>query len=169
MKKKLKVQSLIKKYPKIFRQSKLPMTQTCMCWGIETDEGWYDLLDSLCSQLQWDIDRNRYPQIEAVQVKEKFGTLRFYTSGKEGEFDRLVKSGEISQKELIIQASSRQKYIDQGQSLNLMIHPKTDPKEVNKLLIFAWESNIKSLYYQRSTNPAQELGRSLLDCKSCEA
>lgn len=77
--------------------------------------------------------------------------------------------GEISQKELIIQASSRQKYIDQGQSLNLMIHPKTDPKEVNKLLIFAWESNIKSLYYQRSTNPAQELGRSLLDCKSCEA
>ena len=99
MKKKLKVQSLIKKYPKIFRQSKLPMTQTCMCWGIETDEGWYDLLDSLCSQLQWDIDRNRYPQIEAVQVKEKFGTLRFYTSGKEGDFDRLVKSGEISQKE----------------------------------------------------------------------
>ena len=77
--------------------------------------------------------------------------------------------GEISQKELVIQAAQRQKYIDQSQSLNLKIHPKTDVKDVNKLLIFAWENNIKSLYYQRSTNPAQELGRDILSCASCEA
>lgn len=76
--------------------------------------------------------------------------------------------GEISQKEIVIQASQRQKYIDQSQSLNLMIHPKTEVKEVNQLLIFAWEQNIKTLYYQRSTNPAQELGRSILACNSCE-
>jgi ribonucleoside-diphosphate reductase alpha chain len=77
--------------------------------------------------------------------------------------------GEISQKEIIIQASARQKYIDQGQSLNLMVHPKTSPKEVNQLMIFAWENNIKTLYYQRGTHPAQELGRNLLNCSSCEA
>jgi ribonucleoside-diphosphate reductase alpha chain len=77
--------------------------------------------------------------------------------------------GEISQKEIIIQAAARQKYIDQGQSLNLMIHPKTSAKEVNELMIFAWEQGIKCLYYQRGTNPAQELGRSILSCKSCEA
>lgn len=77
--------------------------------------------------------------------------------------------GEISQKEIVIQAAARQKYIDQGQSLNLMIPPKTPPKQVSDLLIFAWESGVKSLYYQRSANPAQELGRSILECKSCEA
>ena len=77
--------------------------------------------------------------------------------------------GEISQKEIIIQASARQKFIDQGQSLNLMINPKTSAKDVNSLMIFAWENGIKTLYYQRGTNPAQELGRSLMDCKSCEA
>lgn len=77
--------------------------------------------------------------------------------------------GEISQKEIIIQAAARQKYIDQGQSINLTIHPKTPAKEVNELLVFAWESKIKSLYYQRGTSPTQELGRSLLECKSCEA
>jgi ribonucleoside-diphosphate reductase alpha chain len=77
--------------------------------------------------------------------------------------------GEISQKEIIIQAAQRQKYIDQGQSLNLMIPPSTKPKEVNELMIFAWEQGIKSLYYQRSANPAQELARSILSCKSCEA
>jgi len=77
--------------------------------------------------------------------------------------------GEISQKEIVIQASQRQKYIDQGQSLNIMIPPNTKPKEVNELMVFAWEMGIKSLYYQRSANPAQELARSILGCKSCEA
>jgi ribonucleoside-diphosphate reductase alpha chain len=77
--------------------------------------------------------------------------------------------GEISQKEIIIQASSRQRWIDQGQSLNLRIHKDTKPKEVSELMIFAWEQGIKSLYYQRGTNPAQELSRSILDCKNCEA
>jgi len=76
--------------------------------------------------------------------------------------------GEISQKEIVIQASQRQKYIDQGQSLNLMIPPNTKPKDVNELMIFAWEQGIKSLYYQRSANPAQELARSILKCQSCE-
>lgn len=77
--------------------------------------------------------------------------------------------GEISQKEIIIQASSRQRWIDQGQSLNLRIHKDTKPKEVSELMIFAWEQGIKSLYYQRGTNPAQELSRSILECKNCEA
>jgi ribonucleoside-diphosphate reductase alpha chain len=76
--------------------------------------------------------------------------------------------GEISQKEIVIQASIRQKHIDQSQSLNLMIHPKSTPKEVNQLLIFAWEQGVKTLYYHRGTNPAQELSRTLLKCSSCE-
>ena len=77
--------------------------------------------------------------------------------------------GEISQKEIVIQAAQRQKYIDQGQSLNVMIPPNTKPKDVNELMIFAWEQGVKSLYYQRSANPAQELARSILNCASCEA
>lgn len=77
--------------------------------------------------------------------------------------------GEISQKDIVIQAAARQKYIDQGQSLNLMIHKDTPAKEVSKLIIFAWEQGVKTLYYQRSTNPAQELSRSILECTSCES
>ena len=77
--------------------------------------------------------------------------------------------GEISQKEIIVQAAQRQKYIDQGQSLNIMIPPDTKPKEVNELMIFAWQEGIKSLYYQRSANPAQELARNILDCQSCSS
>ena len=77
--------------------------------------------------------------------------------------------GEISQKEIVIQAAQRQKYIDQGQSLNLTISPKAKPKEVNELMIFAWEMGVKGLYYQRSANPSQELARSILICSNCES
>jgi ribonucleoside-diphosphate reductase alpha chain len=77
--------------------------------------------------------------------------------------------GETSQKDIIIQAAQRQRYIDQGQSLNLMIPPETSVKDVNALLLFAEESGIKTLYYQRSSNPAQQLARSILACPTCEA
>ena len=80
---------------------------------------------------------------------------------------------EISQKEIIAQAAVRQKYLDQSQSLNLMIHPETKVKDVNALMMFAWESGIKTLYYQRGQNASQELARAILndvnECVACEA
>ena len=99
----------------------------------------------------------------------KGGSVQHLEFLNEDEKNVFKTFGEISQKEIIIQAAQRQKYIDQGQSLNIMIPPNTKPKEVNELMIFAWEQGIKSLYYQRSANPAQELARSILSCKSCEA
>lgn len=77
--------------------------------------------------------------------------------------------GEINQGEIIRQAADRAQYIDQSQSVNLMIHPDTELRAVNALMIKAWEMGVKSLYYQRSTNPAQELVRELVSCQSCEA
>jgi len=76
--------------------------------------------------------------------------------------------GEISQKDIVLQAAQRQKFIDQSQSLNLMISPKCPPKQVSELLIFGWEQGVKTFYYQRSANPSQELARSILSCSSCE-
>lgn len=76
--------------------------------------------------------------------------------------------GEISQLEIVQQAAQRQKFIDQGQSLNLMIHPDTSLKEVNALFFESWKLGIKTLYYQRSVNMAQEVSRNLMDCSSCE-
>lgn len=75
---------------------------------------------------------------------------------------------EISPRETVIQAAQRQKFIDQGQSLNLMIPPDTKTKDINDLLIFAWENGIKTLYYQKSINAAQAFYRKLNECSSCE-
>ncbi|PID68993.1 MAG: ribonucleoside-diphosphate reductase subunit alpha [Flavobacteriia bacterium] len=76
---------------------------------------------------------------------------------------------EISQLEIIQQASIRQKYIDQSQSLNLNIPSDLPIKEVNKLLIEAWKLGIKTLYYQRSQSVSKEFITNIVNCSSCEA
>jgi ribonucleoside-diphosphate reductase alpha chain len=104
-----------------------------------------------------------------LSILKKGGSVQHLEFLSQKEKNVFKTFSEISQKEIIIQASTRQRWIDQGQSLNLRIHKDTKPKEVSDIMIFAWEQGIKSLYYQRGTNPAQELSRSIMDCKNCEA
>lgn len=76
---------------------------------------------------------------------------------------------EISPAELILQAGQRQAFIDQSQSLNLMIHPSVSAKDINKLYLSAHEQGVKTLYYQFSQSSAQSFARDILECASCEA
>lgn len=69
---------------------------------------------------------------------------------------------EIDQSVIIEQAAVRQKYIDQGQSLNVMVPPTTSPKDINKLYMQAWQGGVKALYYQHSMNAAQAMTRKKL-------
>jgi len=76
---------------------------------------------------------------------------------------------EISPKEIVLQAAQRQAFIDQSQSLNLMIHPSVSAKDINQLYLYAHESGVKTLYYQFSQSSAQSFSRNILDCVSCES
>jgi len=69
---------------------------------------------------------------------------------------------EIDQAAIIDQAGTRQQYIDQAQSLNIMVPPDTPVKEINALYIDAWKKGVKSLYYQHSMNAAQQMVRKKL-------
>jgi hypothetical protein len=143
---------LCEKYPKIFRDRYGDMMTTAMCWGFPGD-GWYNIIDRLCANIQWHIDQriesnercqkyldmvaaaragnftpfNEYyaylsdhpveiekyrkqvleddipeyrqlspeiPQVVATQVKEKFGTLRFYYDGGNDIIDGMVRMAE---------------------------------------------------------------------------
>jgi hypothetical protein len=104
---------LFAKYPKIFRQKDLSMQETCMCWGITCGDGWYDLLDRLCSQIQSHVDRRNEPQIEATQVKTKWGGLRFYTNRSNDYIDGLIAMAEeMSYK--IKEETPFEKYLDKA-------------------------------------------------------
>ena len=87
---------LIERFPKMFRGIYKPMTETAMCWGFECGDGWYDIIYKLCE----DIEKMKLPEeFEVMQVKEKYGTLRFYTSGSTDEIeDRIDKAEQESAK-----------------------------------------------------------------------
>jgi len=82
---------LCEKYPKIFRDRGKSMQESCMYWGFEHGDGWFDIVESLCANIQNHVDwkRRQHPELSdgefdeehqpvAAQVKEKFGGLRFY-------------------------------------------------------------------------------------------
>ena len=75
---------------------------------------------------------------------------------------------ELDQLDIVYQAAARQHHIDQGQSLNIIVHPEMPVKEINKIHVTAWKLGLKSMYYQHSMNAAQKF-RQKKECTSCEA
>jgi ribonucleoside-diphosphate reductase alpha chain len=102
-------------------------------------------------------------------ILENGGSVQHLPFLSDREKDVFKTFAEISQMEIVIQAFSRQKFIDQGQSLNLMIHPNTPPKEVSNLLITGWKNGIKGFYYQKGINSSLLLSRTITTCASCES
>ncbi len=116
-------------------------------------------------------------------VRDNDGSVQHlsFLSVKEKEVFKTF--AELRQDTIIKQAADRQKFIDQGQSLNIMVAPDVPTKEINALYIQAWKQGIKTLYYQHSMNAAQQLGRAKIAaaekpvvnpselnvCISCEA
>lgn len=138
-------EELCRKYPQIFRGRHTPMTQTAMCWGFDCDDGWYNIIDMLCANIQSHVRSkreqrfksllmnraltramkgdestlNRLPKwqrdqvldnlsdpepqcfpvprkmnVIATQVKEKYGTLRFYVYGADDYVNGLIQMAE---------------------------------------------------------------------------
>ena len=104
---------LAETYPKIFKNVGGDPMVTCMHWGIECNDGWYDLLDTLCHTMQQhcDVANTRYVietdkyefvvegdpkhvQVVAAQVKEKLGTLRFYVDGGDAATGAMIELAE---------------------------------------------------------------------------
>ncbi|MEI6400247.1 MAG: ribonucleoside-diphosphate reductase subunit alpha [bacterium] len=95
-------------------------------------------------------------------IRDNDGSVAHLDFLSEHEKNVFKTFGEIDQKIIIDQAADRQKYIDQAQSLNIMIDPTISAKELNSLYLYAWEKGVKTLYYQHSLNAAQQFGRKKL-------
>lgn len=102
-------------------------------------------------------------------ILNKDGSVQHLSQLSEREKSVFKTFVEISQLELVQQNAVRQKYIDQGISFNLSIHPSTPAKDINNLYIESWKLGIKNLYYQFSENSAQSFARNILDCVACES
>lgn len=145
--------------------------------GIEPERFNYGIKDNAKLKMSW---RNPYlaklleskgKNTEDVwdSILKSGGSVQHLEFLTQEEKDVFKTISEISPKEIVIQAAARQKYIDQSQSLNLFIHSSTPIKDVNALMIEAWKLGIKSFYYQKNVNAAQDFTRNILACTNCEA
>lgn len=94
-------------YPKIFGKEENDVGRHF--WGFECGDGWYNIIDCLCANIQHEIDWNnaegkfskykpkeqRMEQVQALQVKEKFGGLRFYATNLTPEMNGAVRMAEL--------------------------------------------------------------------------
>ena len=101
------------------------------------------------------------------QIRDKDGSVQDLDFLSENEKEVFKTYSEIDQLVIIYQAANRQNHIDQGQSLNIIVHPDTSTKEINKIHVTAWKLGLKSLYYQHSMNAAQKF-KQKKECESCE-
>ncbi|MEJ6686411.1 MAG: ribonucleoside-diphosphate reductase subunit alpha [Crocinitomicaceae bacterium] len=101
-------------------------------------------------------------------IRDKDGSVQHLEFLSEKEKEVFKTYSEIDQMDIIYQAGNRQEYIDQGQSVNIIVHPDMPIKDINKLYITAWRLGLKSLYYQHSMNAAQKF-KQKKDCVMCEA
>jgi len=100
-------------------------------------------------------------------IRDYDGSVQHLEGLTELEKDVFKTYSEIDQMTLIYQAANRQNDIDQGQSLNIMVHPDMPVKDINKIYVTAWQLGVKSLYYQHSMNAAQKF-KQKKECASCE-
>jgi len=93
-------------YPELFKDRNADPMETLMCWGFSVGPGWHDILSALCDNIQHYTEWNnknfdkgytqykQVPPVTVVQVKEKFGTLRFYYDGGDDKIDGMVRMAE---------------------------------------------------------------------------
>lgn len=76
-------------FPNLYKQHKLSIMENCMPWGFDCGNGWFNLIYNLSKKIS-----EIAPECEATQVKEKYGTLRFYCNGYNDEVDKLINDAE---------------------------------------------------------------------------
>ena len=101
------------------------------------------------------------------QIRDRDGSVQDLDFLSENEKEVFKTYSEIDQLAIIYQAANRQNHIDQGQSLNIIVHPDTSTKDINNIHVTAWKLGLKSLYYQHSMNAAQKF-KQKKECESCE-
>ncbi|MEM6719906.1 MAG: ribonucleoside-diphosphate reductase subunit alpha [Bacteroidota bacterium] len=101
-------------------------------------------------------------------IRDRDGSVQHLDFLTDHEKEVFKTYSEIDQMAIIYQAANRQYHIDQGQSVNIIVHPDMPTKEINKIHVTAWKLGLKSLYYQHSMNAAQKF-KQKKECTSCEA
>lgn len=97
-------EALVRDFPHLFADRNGDLRITCMCWGFECGDGWEPLLRELAEKLEpickaeyealTEEDKQTFGHPRASQVKEKYGTLRFYMTQSTDEIEKYISKAE---------------------------------------------------------------------------
>jgi hypothetical protein len=115
-------EQLVKDHPTLFADRHASMTTTAMCWGFECGDGWYGLLKEACDKIEPILAKCKkdnpkgweYGYYRASQIKEKFGTLRFYMSGAPEEVEDIIDEATIKSAKTCEDCGKPGKFRDDG-------------------------------------------------------
>lgn len=105
------------------------------------------------------------------QINEHSGSVQSLTFLDPKVKEVFLTAREVNQYAIVKKAAQRQKFIDQGQSVNLFFGANADPKYIHGVHMEAWETGLKSLYYFRTEGVIRGdlASRSKEECAACEA
>lgn len=90
---------LVKTFPLLYQDRNAPMNRTAMCWGFDVGDGWFSIIWHASQKIE-KILREKYAGVEhpprASQVKEKFGTMRFYMSSGDDDIWAITDAAEAA-------------------------------------------------------------------------
>jgi ribonucleoside-diphosphate reductase alpha chain len=103
-------------------------------------------------------------------INDAQGSIQHLNFLSKEEKEIFLTAREINQHSIVKQAAQRQRYIDQGQSVNLFFTTNASAKYIHEVHINAWESGLKSLYYLRSEGVIRgdQAFRGKDECSACE-
>jgi hypothetical protein len=121
----------------LYKMYYAPCTETCMCWGLECSDGWLNEIDILSKKLEA-LNLMLYPQfnvrIQADQVKEKYGTLRWYDFGApEATFETIRKYCRLSE-EICVRCGKHATHVTLGW-INYMCKECVEERKLNAMTI----------------------------------
>ena len=102
---------LCEDFPQIFQDTDKPPQQSLMCFGIECDDGWFQLIYDLCTKI---MELKPHDGFRASQIKEKFGTLRFYVTTASDEIWDVIEKAEDESAKICEECGSRRNVTQSG-------------------------------------------------------
>ncbi len=101
-------EKLFNDFPELYRQHTLTIYESCMPWGFECTDMWFDIIYRLSKRITDYCKEKNMPVIEAEQVKEKFGSLSFYVNKADAEVYRFINESEKETEKICAKCGSKE-------------------------------------------------------------
>jgi hypothetical protein len=132
-------EEIFKKYPRLFQRED-PDGQRfgSSCYEFSCGDGWFHIIDTLCRNIQNYSDNHQdgldqedaeYYQVTVQQVKEKFGSLRFYISGGDDYIYGMISMAEAISEKTCEDCGAKAEVTTKGWIRNLCFKCNDKPKE----------------------------------------